>query len=174
MTRISGADTGRNDLQHRFLIHQGFHIPGSAYSLEITVAMAAPFTPIWNTKIKIGSSTILITAPMTIDIIAVVDLPWGNDKRIQAKSDLHKHCSQKVNRQIFHSIADGSVAGPEGIKQGFLKNKNTAIRITEKHSSMNTPVPRIFSACFLSFFPSRLKPGEPRRNLQKRKRRRSE
>ena len=36
---------------------------------EITVAMAAPCTPIWKKKIKIGSRMILVTAPMKMVIM---------------------------------------------------------------------------------------------------------
>ena len=42
---------------------------------EITVAMAAPRTPQPNTKIKIGSRTILITAPITMESMAVLGFP---------------------------------------------------------------------------------------------------
>ena len=39
------------------------------------VANAAPATPHLNTKIKIGSRTVLITAPVIIEIIAYFGLP---------------------------------------------------------------------------------------------------
>ena len=42
---------------------------------EITVAMAAPCTPQPNTNMKIGSRTILITAPMTMESMAVLGFP---------------------------------------------------------------------------------------------------
>ncbi len=42
---------------------------------EITVANAAPLTPRSSTKIRMGSSTIFSTAPITTDSIAVFDSP---------------------------------------------------------------------------------------------------
>ena len=44
-------------------------------SCERIVASAAPLTPIWNTKIKIGSRTIFRAAPMSTEPIAVFDCP---------------------------------------------------------------------------------------------------
>ena len=43
---------------------------------EITVAMAAPSTPMSNTKIKTGSSTIFKAAPMQVVIMLVLAKPW--------------------------------------------------------------------------------------------------
>lgn len=42
---------------------------------ERMVASAAPRTPIWNTKINSGSSTMLSTAPIKTESIAVFALP---------------------------------------------------------------------------------------------------
>ena len=42
---------------------------------EITVAIAAPFTPIFNTKIKSGSKAMLITAPQITTSIPVFGNP---------------------------------------------------------------------------------------------------
>ena len=44
---------------------------GTHRNWEMTVAMAAPRTPILNTKIKSGSSKMFATAPMRIVIIPV-------------------------------------------------------------------------------------------------------
>ena len=41
-----------------------------------TVAMAAPATPMSKTKMKMGSRTMLITAPMTVVSILVPAKPW--------------------------------------------------------------------------------------------------
>ena len=43
---------------------------------EITVATAAPFTPIPRPKIKMGSRMIFATAPISTDSIAVPGLLW--------------------------------------------------------------------------------------------------
>ena len=43
----------------------------------ITVARAAPFTPMSSRKIKMGSSTMLMTAPMTTVNIPVFPNPWA-------------------------------------------------------------------------------------------------
>ena len=43
---------------------------------ERMVARAAPLTPMWKTKIKTGSSTILVTAPKSTVIIPTVPKPW--------------------------------------------------------------------------------------------------
>ena len=43
---------------------------------DSTVAMAAPLTPIFITKMNTGSSTILLTAPSTTDFIPTVANPW--------------------------------------------------------------------------------------------------
>ena len=40
------------------------------------VARAAPLTPHWKTKIKMGSSTIFSTAPMSTLSMAVIAFPW--------------------------------------------------------------------------------------------------
>ena len=42
----------------------------------IMVASAAPDTPMWKPKIRIGSSTILITAPINTVIIPIFAKPW--------------------------------------------------------------------------------------------------
>ena len=42
---------------------------------EITVARLEPLTPILSAKIKIGSSTILIIAPISTDPIAISEYP---------------------------------------------------------------------------------------------------
>ena len=42
---------------------------------EMTVAMAAPLTPMSSRKINTGSRTIFITAPMMTDVIAIPGLP---------------------------------------------------------------------------------------------------
>ena len=44
-------------------------------SCDRMVASAAPCTPMWNPKIKIGSKMILSAAPMSTDPIAVFDCP---------------------------------------------------------------------------------------------------
>ena len=44
-------------------------------TLPITVAMAAPLTPMSRAKIKMGSRTILMTAPMTVVIILIFAKP---------------------------------------------------------------------------------------------------
>ena len=44
---------------------------------ERIVASAAPFTPIWKPKIRIGSRTILVTAPINTDSIPVFANPWA-------------------------------------------------------------------------------------------------
>ena len=41
-----------------------------------TVAIAAPLTPMPNPKIRIGSSTMLHTAPTTVVIILIFANPW--------------------------------------------------------------------------------------------------
>ena len=43
---------------------------------EIIVAIAAPLTPIWNTKIKTGSRIKFITAPMRTVSIPMLPNPW--------------------------------------------------------------------------------------------------
>ena len=43
----------------------------------ITVASAAPSTPISSVKMKMGSSTMLITAPMRVVSIPVRGKPWA-------------------------------------------------------------------------------------------------
>ena len=42
---------------------------------ESTVASAAPDTPIWRPKIRMGSSTMLMTAPMTVVSILILAKP---------------------------------------------------------------------------------------------------
>jgi hypothetical protein len=44
---------------------------------EITVARAAPRTPMWNPKIKTGSRIILETAPISTESIPVFANPWA-------------------------------------------------------------------------------------------------
>ena len=44
---------------------------------EIMVAQAAPATPISNTKIKIGSSTMLHTAPISTENMPIRANPWA-------------------------------------------------------------------------------------------------
>ena len=39
--------------------------------------MAAPCTPMSNTKMNTGSSTIFITAPMTTEHMATMARPWA-------------------------------------------------------------------------------------------------
>ena len=41
-----------------------------------TVARAAPRTPIFRPKMKMGSRTMLMPAPMTVVIMAMVEKPW--------------------------------------------------------------------------------------------------
>ena len=43
----------------------------------ITVAQAAPFTPILKAKMKIGSRIRLMTAPSTTVIIPIFPKPWA-------------------------------------------------------------------------------------------------
>ena len=44
---------------------------------ERMVARAAPCTPMWNTKMKMGSSTMLVTAPMATVIMPLRPKPWA-------------------------------------------------------------------------------------------------
>ena len=46
----------------------------------MTVAMAAPVTPIWRTKIKSGSRRIFRTAPITTVAIPRPENPWAIKK----------------------------------------------------------------------------------------------
>ena len=43
---------------------------------EMTVAMAAPLTPMLNRKMKMGSRMMFITAPMMVESIASLAKPW--------------------------------------------------------------------------------------------------
>ena len=60
---------------------------------EITVARAAPRTPMWNPKIKTGSRIMLEIAPINTESIPVFANPWAVMKCIHAKSQLYKDSS---------------------------------------------------------------------------------
>ena len=49
-----------------------------AIACEMTVATAAPFTPISKTNMRIGSRTMFTTAPMRTDIILVLVAPCAD------------------------------------------------------------------------------------------------
>ena len=52
-----------------------------------TVAMAAPVTPIWNTKIKMGSRIVFKIAPLNVAIMAKTGLPSA--RRMELKPILN-------------------------------------------------------------------------------------
>ena len=49
---------------------------GKMYAQLDAVAVAAPATPMSRAKIKMGSSTMLITAPMTVVSMLIRAKPW--------------------------------------------------------------------------------------------------
>ena len=50
----------------------------------MTVAMAAPRTPISKTKMKMGSNTVLITAPSSMETMAYLGLPSARMMALRA------------------------------------------------------------------------------------------
>ena len=50
--------------------------PDAGKCWEITVARAAPRTPMWNPKIKTGSRIMLEIAPISTESIPVFANPW--------------------------------------------------------------------------------------------------
>ena len=59
-----------------FLLIRNPTVHNALSAWEITVAYAAPLTPIPSAKIKMGSSMILEAAPKSTAIMAVLDCPW--------------------------------------------------------------------------------------------------
>ena len=55
---------------------KNFRIQTALTAWLITVAVAAPLTPMSKPNIRIGSSTILITAPITVVSILILAKPW--------------------------------------------------------------------------------------------------
>ena len=117
------ADTGRNDLQHCFLIHQGFHIPGSAYRLGDDCGNGGALYPHMKYENKDWIQHNIDHCSDDNGHHSCSRSSLGNDEGIQSQSDLHKHRSYQIDRQIFHSITDGSVAGSKCIKKGALKDE---------------------------------------------------
>ena len=56
-----------------FFIYATFNINVSTWL--ITVAIAAPATPLWNTNINIGSNIVFKIAPVTMLVIANLGFP---------------------------------------------------------------------------------------------------
>ena len=59
-----------------FLPVRNFSTQTAEQNCDRIVASAAPRTPIWNTKIKIGSRTIFKAAPIRIVSIPIFPKPW--------------------------------------------------------------------------------------------------
>ena len=57
---------------------------------EMMVASAAPRTPMFSTKMKMGSSTILLTAPISTLSMAVVAKPWALMKALSPSENITK------------------------------------------------------------------------------------
>ena len=87
------------------------------------VATAAPATPMWKTKMKIGSSTILTHGSDQYGEHGGPGLALGADKSIEAYSQLHEDCAEKINADVGRGIADRIVTGPEYIEQRLLEHE---------------------------------------------------
>ena len=76
------------------------------------------------------------------------------DKSIQSDSQLDKYGSDKINGNIRGSVSDCVAACTKEVQKRCLKEKKNAIRHTEKKSSREVELPRIFSARSRFFCPS--------------------
>ena len=56
----------------------------------VMVARAAPFTPIFRPKIRMGSRTILTTAPIITEAIPTVEKPWEVIKKFRPRASSTK------------------------------------------------------------------------------------
>ena len=80
------------------------------------VATAAPATPMWiQHDIDHGSDQ--------YGEHGGPGLALGADKSIEAYSQLHEDCAEKINADVGRGIADRIVTGPEYIEQRLLEHE---------------------------------------------------
>ena len=82
-----------------------------------TVASAAPFTPMPNTKMKMGSRMMLITAPITVVIIPDLRESLCRDEEVHTHYNQDEDTSQNIDSGIIHSVRQRDVACAEQEKK---------------------------------------------------------
>ena len=92
-----GINTLDSILKYSFLIFKRVLSPVKNFTThiaetpwEMMVARAAPFTPIPNPKIKIGSRIILRTAPTRTVTILILEKPWAVIKVLSPRANWTK------------------------------------------------------------------------------------
>ncbi len=88
---------------------------------EITVAMAAPFTPHMQAEDKDRIQHDISHRADQHGKHGDPGLTLADDKGVKAQRQLHKKCAQQIDRQIVHGIPYGGVTGSEHIQQRSLK-----------------------------------------------------
>ena len=117
----------------------------------IIVAIAAPLTPILNTNIKMGSKTVFIIAPKSMENIAKPALPSARIRAFNAVEIMVKGSPMPIIYPYCtaYSLKRGSVDGvaPNSVSIGFRNIRYTAISIKQITVTINVE----FAAPFLRF-----------------------
>lgn len=100
---------------------------------EKIVARPEPRTPIRKVKIKIGSNTILITAPIKTALIAINEYPCVSINGIQPLCQHDKKRTTGINFQIGSSKSDSTGWTSKEQHDLFRKQKSNHANQDSKH-----------------------------------------